>query len=249
MDTMHRTESPPASLSWRGLGSIAGLAVVALLAVAAAGLRDLEAAALTLGGIVALGLLRWRTGLLGVAALGLLSANVAFWMAPGAVSNMSHGEGLWETALPSLLTVAALTTVAAAIGDLVARVRPSNGGTGAKALGIAGIVAAIAALAGSALMAADRGERAQPGDLEIIAEAVKFAPDSLASDAGEVAVFVSNKDLFWHTFTIKELDVDLNVPVGGERRIAFDAPAGTYRFVCAIPGHTQAGMEGRLVVS
>ena len=247
MDTMVRTETSPPRADWHAVLHGAGIAVVALLAIAAGGLRDLEAAALTVGGIAALALLRWRTGLVGVVGLGLLAANVAFWMAPGAVSNMSHGEGLWETALPSLLTVASVTTVVSAIGDLIARRGPA-GRTAAKALAVTAVVAAIAALAGSALTATDHGVQGRPGDLTLVTEDVKFSPERLEAAAGNVAVFVSNKDLFWHTFTIKELDVNLNVPVGGERRIAFDAPAGTYRVVCAIPGHTKAGMEGKLTV-
>jgi uncharacterized cupredoxin-like copper-binding protein len=42
--------------------------------------------------------------------------------------------------------------------------------------------------------------------------------------------------------------VNVNIPVGAERRTTFDAPAGTYEFVCAIPGHGQAGMKGTLTV-
>lgn len=44
------------------------------------------------------------------------------------------------------------------------------------------------------------------------------------------------------------LGVNLNVPVSAERRLDFHAPPGTYEFVCAIPGHAQAGMEGTLRV-
>ena len=234
---------------WRTVAAGSGGAVAALLALAAVALRDPEAGALTLVALVALGLLRWRTGLLGVVGLALLSANVAFWMAPGAVSNLSHGEGLWETALPSVMTVAAVTTVIATVADLAGRRRPTTGRTTApKTVAVVAVAAAIAALGGSALMAADGGLQQRPGDLALVTADVKFAPDAIEATTGTVGVFVANEDLFWHTFTITELDVNLNVPVGGERRITFDAPAGSYRFTCAIPGHTQAGMEGTLVV-
>jgi ABC-type branched-subunit amino acid transport system ATPase component len=63
-----------------------------LLVVAAAGLRDLEAAAVALAVVAAAVLVGWRKGLLGSVGLALLSANVAFWMGTGALSNLAHGE-------------------------------------------------------------------------------------------------------------------------------------------------------------
>jgi uncharacterized cupredoxin-like copper-binding protein len=52
-----------------------------------------------------------------------------------------------------------------------------------------------------------------------------------------------------HTFTIDELGVDLNVPMGAERSVTFNAPAGEYRFYCGIPGHETIGMYGILTVA
>jgi uncharacterized cupredoxin-like copper-binding protein len=46
---------------------------------------------------------------------------------------------------------------------------------------------------------------------------------------------------------VDELGVNLWVPVRGERRTAFTAPAGTYEFYCAVPGH-EGFMRGSLVV-
>jgi hypothetical protein len=37
-------------------------------------------------------------------------------------------------------------------------------------------------------------------------------------------------DLFWHTFTIDELDVDLEAPLGGTREATFTAPPGPTGF-------------------
>jgi plastocyanin len=83
----------------------------------------------------------------------------------------------------------------------------------------------------------------------VTAQHTKFDDTTLDATAGRVGVVLNNLDLFWHTFTIRDLGVNLNVPVQAERRIEFDAPAGTYAFVCKIPGHEQAGMEGTLTVS
>jgi plastocyanin len=73
-----------------------------------------------------------------------------------------------------------------------------------------------------------------------------FVPENLEAHTGKVGVFVANEDLFWHTFTIHKLHVNLDIPVGGHRRIEFDATPGTYEIVCVI--HEQGGMKGTLVV-
>jgi plastocyanin len=82
----------------------------------------------------------------------------------------------------------------------------------------------------------------------VIADRSAFENDELEAEAGTVTVFLDNRDYFWHTFTIRALGVDLAVPVEASGRASFDAPPGTYRFVCAIPGHEAAGMVGTLTV-
>lgn len=71
----------------------------------------------------------------------------------------------------------------------------------------------------------------------------------MVMSSGAITVEVANRDLFWHTFTVEDLGVDLRIPVGAERIVAFDAPPGTYQYICAIPGHPEAGMKGSLIVT
>ena len=75
-----------------------------------------------------------------------------------------------------------------------------------------------------------------------------YSTTSLAAPAGQVTVVLTNHDLFWHTFTIDELDVDLEAPLGGTREQSFTAPAGSYRFYCRVPAHAAAGMRGTLTI-
>ncbi len=89
---------------------------------------------------------------------------------------------------------------------------------------------------------------APDADASLVAEDVSFSHTGLAARSGEVTVALANEDLFWHTFTIQELGVDLLVPVGAVRTVTFDAPAGTYEFICRIPGHPEAGMKGTLTI-
>jgi plastocyanin len=72
----------------------------------------------------------------------------------------------------------------------------------------------------------------QEGDVELVARDIEFEQTSLEADSGEVAVFVKNEDSTLHTFTIEELDVDLNIPAGKSARVTFDAEPGTYEFFC-----------------
>jgi plastocyanin len=61
-----------------------------------------------------------------------------------------------------------------------------------------------------------------------------------------VTVVLTNHDLFWHTFTINELHVNLEAPMGGTREVTFTAPPGSYRFYCRVPARAAAGMRGTL---
>jgi plastocyanin len=77
---------------------------------------------------------------------------------------------------------------------------------------------------------------------------VAFQPASLTAPSGQVTVDLTNQDLFWHSFTMNRPAVNLDVPVGGERRVTFSAEPGSYEFYCRVPGHRQAGMVGALRV-
>ncbi len=77
-----------------------------------------------------------------------------------------------------------------------------------------------------------------------------FDRQELSAKVGEtVALRFDNTHNAPHSFDIDELNVHVQAAPGQERLIRFQAAtAGTYTFYCAIPGHRQAGMEGRLVV-
>jgi plastocyanin len=77
---------------------------------------------------------------------------------------------------------------------------------------------------------------------------VAFVPDTLQASGGQVTVAVRNRDLFWHTFTIDALGVDVRAPVGRLRSAAFEARPGAYSYYCRIPGHATLGMRGTLTV-
>ncbi|MEX0874611.1 MAG: cupredoxin domain-containing protein [Actinomycetota bacterium] len=238
---MQTDTKAPSRTAWRGFVQVVAVLDFLLLAAAAAGLTDPEAGVIALAMLVGIVLLRFRTGLLGIVLLALVFTDVAVWMLPGALSNISHNDGFIDTALPGGLAVLSIVGLLSVLGYWL--------GLDQR---VGRVLTALALLALVAVAVLSIGSREdvppEPGGIGIEMRDVKFSEKSVRVAPGEVTVFLANRDLFWHTFTISELDVDLRVPVGGERRISFDAPAGTYEFVCAIPGHTQAGMKGMLTV-
>lgn len=51
-----------------------------------------------------------------------------------------------------------------------------------------------------------------------------------------------------HTFTVDALGIAVDVAPGATRALVLNAPAGTYEFYDAVPGHREAGMVGTLRV-
>lgn len=229
---------------WRRLLLGTGLTELALLAATGLALGDVEA--LAMAGFFAGGLaLSWtRHGRrVGAAALALLFANAAFWMLPGAVSNALRGEAALDLLIPSALATVSLTGLAAALASLL---RLTTSAASAAAVG--GLIL-FALLFGGGLFVAARTPAAATGDVAVVTEDVAFLPAELTVPAGIVTVQVSNRDLFWHTFTIDAVGLELRVPVRGERATQVELASGTYDFYCRIPGHEAAGMRGTLTVN
>lgn len=238
MNTLEATRS----LGWRRLARGAAVLAAAVFAATAAILTDIEAGLFAVGLVIGAALLRWRRGTLGLLALGLLFADTVAWMIPGAVSNIAHGERFGSIAPPAALGIIALVGLVACVGGLLRR-----GDRAATAVAVIGIVLLVAGLVAGAT--ASSSSDATTDAIPMDSKDVRFSPDHISSPSGHVEVDLTNKDLFWHTFTIKELRVNVRVPSLAQRRIAFRAKPGTYELVCAIPGHEQAGMTGTLTVT
>jgi plastocyanin len=230
-------------LDWHAL--LVGSALVDLVVTLVVGLalRDREALAFAAVLAAGLALLRLRRGLVGRVVLFLVFLDVEFWMATAAFSNVSHRGTLRYVVVPMALAVASLAGLMAAVGAQ----RGAGGGV-ARTVAVAAVAVFVVAVGVSRLPGVGRSDKAQAGDLTISAKDVKFSTKSLSSRAGTVAVRMTNHDLFWHTFTVDKLGVDLRVPVGAARRVTFTALPGTYEFHCAIPGH-KSSMHGTLTIS
>jgi plastocyanin len=110
---------------------------------------------------------------------------------------------------------------------------------------VAGLVVVLG-VAGGIATAGYESDTPQSGDIVLVASNVEFEPTRLSAVAEDVGVFIENDDPVRHTFSIDELDVDLELPGGKSARIEFTAEPGTYEFYCAVPGHED--MKGELVV-
>ena len=77
-----------------------------------------------------------------------------------------------------------------------------------------------------------------------------FDQAELQAKVGEtVALRLENTDTQTHSFDIDAFNVHVSIPTGSPALALFTPTTpGTYTFYCRIPGHTEAGMVGTLVV-
>jgi uncharacterized cupredoxin-like copper-binding protein len=179
--------------------------------------------------------------------LSLVFADMALWTVSAAVMNAAQGEELVRLLLPA--SVAALSSaglVAAVAGWCSAAIRPPAAARRASSAWARWPSSSWRWAPGWRPRAAAPATQAVP--LVVATENMLFATPALTAHGEQVTVVVDNHDLWWHTFTIDELGVNLQVPSSGRREVTFTAQAGTYAFYCAIPGHKALGMVGTLVV-
>jgi plastocyanin len=83
---------------------------------------------------------------------------------------------------------------------------------------------------------------------DLVAENTAFTPTELTATVGEeLALDMANRDDFAHNFTIEELDIAQDLPVGANTLLGFTPEeAGTFDFLCTL--HPQA-MRGTLTIS
>jgi len=177
--------------------------------------------------------------------LGLLFIDVGFFTASAAASLAANGEGIGPVALQVSLAAISIVGLVAVIVTFLRRApvaRPF--GRTVAAIAIAAGVVAIA----SAGSPAPAQAAAQLSATRIETKDTAYSTRDLTAPAGEIRIEMLNNDLFWHTFTIDALGVDLRVPLSGRRAAVFTAAPGVYQYYCAIPGHAASGMRGTLTV-
>jgi plastocyanin len=235
-------------LTWRWLlvAAAAGLLVLSLGQAIVRGDRE----ALGLAGLIVLGLalMRRGTGALGAGFLLVVFGDFLLWTMWAAMNNLRHGEEPEDVTLPAVLAVFSLAGLVACWAVIARRWQPQAGGL-AVALTPAAAVFVVVMLLGFSVAYPEAPESQRRGAVVAIeSRNAAYSTTSLAAPRGQVTVVLTNRDLFWHTFTIDQLGVDLEAPLGGTREVTFTAPAGSYRFYCRVPAHAAAGMRGTLTI-
>lgn len=97
------------------------------------------------------------------------------------------------------------------------------------------------------------GPEASPGarKVQVIAREFYFQPSELRVRVGEtVNLEFKDEGMMFHTFTVRELGIDLRANPGQSISGALRADRpGTFTFICAVLGHAQLGMRGSIVVT
>lgn len=124
-------------------------------------------------------------------------------------------------------------------------------------LSVGGLLVLVAGYFGAeAIHETEQEERAHAAeevvkpDLRVEAFDIGWRPTELKVGPGKVAIEVVNTGAIAHTFLFEELTgPKLTVTSGGSTDVGqYDVTPGTYTYFCDIPGHRQAGMEGKLIV-
>jgi len=239
-----------AGITWRHLLRYAAIADLLVMAVVGIAVRDKEALAFAGAIFIGIVFLRIRSGFAGIIMLGVLSLDAAVFMLPAAASNSTHRGRFVDLLIPLSLAVISVSGLLAAVGSIFLHRRPETSGRSAAVVAQAMLAVFIVALiAGVVSQRASRAETARTGDIIVEMRNTAFLQKTLQGQSGSISVAVANHDLFWHTFTIDALHINVDVPIGANRRVTFDAPPGRYEFYCRVPGHRAAGMKGVLTIT
>ena len=227
----------PKLLRWT---TVAAIVVVALINVFSEIIPPL-----IVFGVIWIGALVWLGRSAKGPAILLLVSYVAFigLSAPFTIPSLAVPASAGDFILNGAGLLAALVGIAAAIAVL----RGLTGATPAArsvALAAAAVFLVASAYSVYETVSYDSAVR-QEGDLELVAKDLEFQETSLEAEGGQISVFVDNQDATLHTFTIEELDVDLDVPASKSARVTFDAEPGEYEFFCE---PHEEDMEGTLTV-
>jgi plastocyanin len=234
--------------SWRGLAVLAGAACIPILLWHGIRHGDWEALALALVILVGVGLSLSRLATVGVVLLAVVFADSIVFLLPAANANANARAGVNAMFVPGSVTGLALAGLVGAVMAVRTRGVADAGRQVALASGAVAVAFVGAGLSMTWLLTPSPPPEAPAEALTIQSRGVAFSPDRLSAPPGEITVAMRNQDLFWHTFSVPGLGVNMPVPVGGLRSVTFTAQPGTYRFICAIPSHEQAGMRGTLTV-
>jgi len=230
------------------LVQVAAVIETVLLFAAGAYLRDAEALAFAVVVLLTLAWIFLRPGrIVPVVVRTLIFADVAIWMVPAAFTNAVNHGSVVSILLPGALGTSAVVGLIAAAGFLISRGNQAAGSRIAR--GVAALALAVILALGGVAAATASSATLSGKALVVSATNARFSATTLTADHGTVTIDFTNNDLFWHTFTVPALGIDIRTPVKGHGQVSVKAQPGSYEFFCAIPGHKSIGMRGTLTVN
>lgn len=229
---------------WRLVAKISAFTWIAWAIVLTIAIGALEPFILIFAGIpiAAWAFTLWRPGRVTYTIFGVLGVLSILLNLPFILEDLAHPESAFgfNTTLAPLLASLLMVGVGVAVWRPLSDRSASRVWMAASAVFVIGLVVSI----GFALGLED--DVAVAGDVRLVAEKAEWDPVSVEAAAGTVGFHIENKDPIRHTFTIEALDIDLELPASTDRRIEFVAPAGSYDFICSVPGHEN--MTGTIVI-
>ena len=108
--------------------------------------------------------------------------------------------------------------------------------------------AVVMLLASAVLLAACGGQRTR--EINMVGENFRFSPDMIrVSEGDRVVINFSNPDSVPHLIDLPAFNTHIALSPGGAYPLEFTADkAGTFEYVCSVPGHQEAGMVGTLII-
>lgn len=223
--------SAPASAAHRlvVIASVIALAAdVVLMAIIGAVIPPLLVFAV-LTAVVVVAARRWpRSGLIGLGLIALAANGGGLEFLAADLSSPADPIAFLWAVLSGGGRLVALVGVALALlrrDDAARRLAVAS-------LGILVVAAAASTIARVSTSSSDGQE---DGDVAVAVTGFTY-PDEVTVATGG-ALYVDNRDPVRHTFAIEGTDLDVRVEPGVGRRVVIDLPAGTYDFLCTVPGH------------
>ena len=90
--------------------------------------------------------------------------------------------------------------------------------------------------------------------IDVVASEFKFQPTDITAEEGVVTFIVRNAGVIEHNFVVELPSGEAvaripNIEVGKTEQVSAALAPGSYRTVCALPGHKEAGMVGTLSIT
>jgi uncharacterized cupredoxin-like copper-binding protein len=171
--------------------------------------------------------------------------------APEGCLEAKRVEGVEKTFhLPSGSTLCAVDDISLLLVTIFGDVNGASGVDASDAVVSAVTIGATPSASGGKETQKPASDGAGATEIALTTMDIKFEPKELTIPANtDVTITVTNDGVLQHDFAIEDQGIESGLLNTGESAdVVVNLPPGTYRFVCTVPGHKEAGMVGTLIV-